>query len=1284
MNVSHDKSSCPQCGKLLAPVSNEPARCSSCQWAETPDSVSQTEWEEATLAESTFAGPPLGAANASTADPLETRAQGDSLDAAKSEPGFIDFGSYELLGEIARGGMGVVYKARQKNANRLVALKMILGRRLSSSQAIQRFRAEAEAAAGLDHPGIVPVFDVGQIDGQHFFTMGFIEGQSLKEHVWEGPLPPLEAARVTQMLAEAVAYAHGKGVVHRDIKPSNILMRPDDESPTGNSAEEATSNRSTSNTRPMITDFGLAKHMEGGTDLTMSGQIVGTPQYMAPEQALGDVANIGAPADVYGVGATLYHLLTGRPPFHSASVADTLTQVIQNEPTPPRQLNSTIDRDLETICLKCLSKDQAKRYASAQEVAAELQRFRNGEPIIARPVSATERTIRWCKRYPAFAALLGTVALTLLVGTGVSTWFAIVAHDRALAADEAKDLANEQSLEAIKRKLEVEEQRKVLRQQLYVNRIDRARRLWEEGESDAAWSTLYSCPADLRGWEHDYLSTLFAKARRTLSGTFDPVECVAFGPDGWFIAGGDAGGSIILWDAETGEVADSLLGHYQTVACLAWGNDSSQLASASTDGMVIIWNLDTLQPRFEIEAHEGYVLDIAYDFEGERIATVGDNHIGVWNAETGELIVRLTSADEQSFPSSVCFLPGGKQLATGDADHTLKIWSIETGKVTQTLAGHRAEIAQVAIRSDGREIATAGGDGDIRLWDVETGECTRVFANAHVGGVFSLAYSPDGIQLASGGYDRLVKVWSLYTDAEVLTLKGHSQYVRSVSFNRAGNLVVSGAGDAKIWNVDYGVRGAFVADSHLPGLRQFAVHPRQADRLLCVGESIAETNANTRELLRSIDLQEDVVAAAYSPDGSKFVTGSISGKVQIWNAATGAELASCEGALIDIFGVAFGADGDAVYAGDNEGFVCKWSVAAGELLLTISRKGEVACKSLAVNPGGGQIATGDNDGVVSIWDANTGDLLKRFEGLGELPQSVAFSPGGDRIVGGGQSGTLKLWDMKSGEELHTMRRRMEGFHTVLFTPDGDRIVSGGSNNVVLWDVKSGLPTMEMPGDDFTSFHSLAISADGAVIYSGSTDGYISMWSTEKSGQDDAVAQAIANRCATNQTAIADENIEVSKSIGGKGGDLAFEAIGDDGSFLVGVRRHYVVFSNSNAISGLDLLFQNADGSVSSKFVGVPGEKIYSNLAPPGYYATGAFVGHTRWLHNLELHFGPIVADDSAEPYTQGWFPAAFDMERVDLDFESRNIIGVRGRHGYVIDSIQFITAGQEQETKVQK
>jgi len=311
-------------------------------------------------------------------------------------------GDYELVKEIARGGMGVVYKARQVSLDRFVAVKMILAGEFATPAFVQRFRTEAAAVAVLHHPNIVAIHEVGVHADQHYFSMDFVDGPSLAALVGHQPLPARRAAQYLKTITEAIHYAHQQGILHRDLKPSNVLIDANDQ--------------------PRITDFGLAKRLEGETSLTLSGQMVGSPNFMPPEQASGKHGKVGRYSDVYALGGILYHLLTARPPFQADSLEVIVSQVLAAEPVSPRLFNPAVPRDLETVCLKCLEKEPSRRYASAQLLADELGRFLRGEPILARPASRPERAWRWCRRQPVRAGLIAALVLVFVLGFSGVVW----------------------------------------------------------------------------------------------------------------------------------------------------------------------------------------------------------------------------------------------------------------------------------------------------------------------------------------------------------------------------------------------------------------------------------------------------------------------------------------------------------------------------------------------------------------------------------------------------------------------------------------------------------------------------------------------------------------------------------------------------------------------------------------------------------------------------------------------------------------------------------------------
>ena len=382
------------------------------------------------------------------------RNSSESCGAARPGTRIRYFGDYELLEEIARGGMGIVYRARQLSLNRVVALKLVLAGQFASEEEVERFHREAEAAANLQHPNIVAIHEVGQHDGQQYFSMAYVEGRSLAEMIRENPLPAVQAARYVETVARAVEYAHQQGTLHRDLKPANILIDRDDQ--------------------PRITDFGLARRVDADSDLTKSGQILGSPSYMPPEQASGRLGEVGPGSDVYALGAVLYDLVTGRPPFKAETPTDTLLHVLHNEPVSPRALNPRVPRDLETICLKCLEKEPQRRYTSAAELSEELGRFLRGEPIHARPITAPGRTWRWCRRNPAVAALAAGLVVAVLAG------FIGIAVQWGRAEDEAKRANLTAQSESLQRR-KAEEAADHNRRLLYVADMNVAQQAWEAG-----------------------------------------------------------------------------------------------------------------------------------------------------------------------------------------------------------------------------------------------------------------------------------------------------------------------------------------------------------------------------------------------------------------------------------------------------------------------------------------------------------------------------------------------------------------------------------------------------------------------------------------------------------------------------------------------------------------------------------------------------------------------------------------------------------------------------------
>ena len=432
------------------------------------------------------------------------------------------FGDYELLEEIARGGMGVVYKARQRNLDRIVAVKMIMAGPLAGKEFVQRFRTESAAAAILQHPNIVAIHDVGVHEGRHYFSMDYVEGQNLAQLVGQQPLSANKAARYMEIIAEAIHYAHEHGILHRDLKPSNVLI------------DAATD-------QPRVMDFGLAKRFgvlpsggsgpaEAGTpswDITVTGQVLGSPNFMPPEQAGAKRGKVGRPSDVYALGGILYYLLTARAPFQADSLEHLITQVLQAEPVSPRLLNPSIPRDLETMTLKCLEKEPSRRYQTAQELADELDRVLRQEPIQARPVNTPEKLWRWCCRKPALASALGFAITALLVGLAATSWQWRRAERTAVSERHERERAATGESNAV--------------HQLYIANMNQVQSAWEQNSLSRVRQLLEdTAHAPWRGFEWYYWQRQTHLKVQTFRGHTGPVLAVAYSPDGQRIITGSA------------------------------------------------------------------------------------------------------------------------------------------------------------------------------------------------------------------------------------------------------------------------------------------------------------------------------------------------------------------------------------------------------------------------------------------------------------------------------------------------------------------------------------------------------------------------------------------------------------------------------------------------------------------------------------------------------------------------------------------------------------------------
>jgi WD40 repeat protein/tRNA A-37 threonylcarbamoyl transferase component Bud32 len=999
-------------------------------------------------------------------------------------PAGVVIPGYEVLGELGRGGMGVVYKARQTKLNRLVAVKMILSGAHAGSEERQRFLTEAEAVARLQHPNIVQIHEIGEAGGYAFFSLEFCPGGPLAAKLNGTPLPAQEAARLVEALARAVQAAHEAGVVHRDLKPANVLLLADG--------------------TPKITDFGLAKKLEGGAGQTASGAILGTPSYMAPEQAEGKSGKVGPAADVYALGAVLYELLTGRPPFKAATALDTVLQVLSEEPVPPRRLLPRLPRDLETICLKCLHKEPRKRYASAADLVADLRRFQEGEPIRARAVGRAERAWRWCRRNPAVAGLLTAVAATLVLGVCVASLFAVWARRNANQAQAAADQARKDRDQA-------RNERDRAEWLVYGGQITLAHQEWKYGDGALAWHHLENCPLDLRGWEYDYLYTLFNSNQRTLRGHLDPVRCVAYSPDGTRLASAGSDQAIKVWDVATGEEAFTLWGHTGAVNGVAFSADGRRLVSGSDDRTVKVWDAETGRELLTLSGQRSRVTSVAFDPDNKLVAGGGDDGtVNVWEADTGQAKPWLLR--HKGRVNGVAFSPDGKWLASASRDSLVNVWDMETGRPALPFKGGEDAVYCVAFSPDGQYLAAAN-QLEIMVWDLKTREKTHSFHDDQ-GTFYSLAFSPDSRRLASGNSSDVIKVWDLGKGEASLSLKGHRDAVISVAFSPDGQHLASGSSDrtVKVWELNPG-QDVRSFKGHTRWVRCVAFSP-DGRRLASSSQdgTVRVWVADAGQAIFKLPHVGDVCCVAFHPDGRRLVSAGTAGTVKVWDSDKGKELFALGGQSGIVYGVAFSPDGKQLATAGTDGAIKVWDFEKRVVRRTL-KKHAGPVLSVAFSPDGKQLASGGDDHTVEVWSLDTGEAVRTLQGHTDRVRVVAFSFDGKWIASGSNDHTVKVWEADTGRELLTLTGHTSEVNSLAFSPDGKRLVSGSLDHTVkVWETTKGSEVLSLLADKF-KVSSVEFSRDGRYLASGGDDWLVKLWSAAAGPTEDEKHRAKAQQYA---------------------------------------------------------------------------------------------------------------------------------------------------------------------------
>jgi WD40 repeat protein len=979
--------------------------------------------------------------------------------ASTSSPGPVPAGipGYEIIDELGRGGMGVVYRASQVALNRVVALKMILAGGHAGSEERARFLAEAEAIAAVKHPGIVQVYDFGTHAGLPYFSLELCSG-SLAGRLADNPLPAKEAARLVEQVARAVQAAHEAGVVHRDLKPANVLLAGDGS--------------------PRVTDFGLARRVEAGPGLTRTGAVMGTPSYMAPEQAAASKA-VGPAADVWAVGAILYECLTGRPPFKAASTFDTLAQVMSAEPVAPAALNAQVPRDLETICLKCLQKDPAQRYASAGDLADDFHRWLEGLPIKARPVGPLRRLLKWVRRRPSLAAM---TAASLVVAA-ISFAAVTVKWLEAAQAREQSDLA----------RAEAETQLDRAEANLYFNRIALADREFQAHNVRRARSILADCDPARRGWEWGFLTRSCQGGLRSLSGHADRVSCVCVSPDGGLLASGSFDGTVRLWSRPDGSLVRTLQGHGRRVLGVAFDAKGKRLAVAGSNGLVRLWDPATGRNLGRLHGHKGPVSDVAFAPEGGLLASCGEDHLVIlWDLDSGR--PRRTLRGHSNTVSKLAFVRGGRCLVSAGFDDQVVGWDVQSGTEVFRCGRHKDGVVGVACSPDGKWIASGAGDRTVILRDA-LGQVVRVLRRHH-NVVTAVAFSPDSRSLASASMDGTVRLWDVESGALQRTLCGHQEAVHGVTFTPQGDELISAGGDTrlKVWSAlsdstcrtvldacGTVVELAFSSDGSLFAslgedgkvrLRRTAtlapVHMHRAGRGTLTGVVfgpppglLACSNSNRSVQVFRADHSPAatleghpgiVRAVAFSPDGRTLASGGHDQTINLWDLQHPEKPRSLGRHDDTVRGLVFAADGHRLFsAAEDRTVQCR--LLDGKLAWK-ARPG-AALTHLAGTSDGRFLAASDEQGQVHVLDAGDGRILYSLRGHAAAVNRVVFSPDGKRLASAGADQVVKLWDRATGLEVLELRGHQAPVTALAFSPDGNLLATGGEDQAVkLW---SALP-----------------------------------------------------------------------------------------------------------------------------------------------------------------------------------------------------------------------------------
>jgi len=957
-------------------------------------------------------------------------------------------GRYELRRQLGKGGCGIVFLAYDPKLKREVALKMPRPEMLMSADARRRLAREARAAAEFDHPNLVPVYESGEIGPLTYVATAYCPGKTLADWLDRQayPVPARQAARLVAIISDAVQHAHDRGVLHRDLKPNNILLMESKGFPVEQGPPPGSVHLRGEHYVPRVLDFGLAKLSAPNPDETATRQVLGTPRYMAPEQAQARHDEVDVRADVYALGVILYELLAGRPPFDGASDVEILRQAIDGRLVPPRELRADLPRDLEAICLKAMSRTPAKRYRTAIDLADDLRRFLDGLPTLARPLKWTGRASRWLRRHDQ-AVALGVVVAIALVFISIGVWHAReteqlrTQRDTTLAARSRAD-----------------------REREHARHLRDAFLAWRAGDAPQMAESLASAKAvallnnDFPGFVSGYLSQ-FGRVERLSAAGPAGARTLALSPDGSRAATGHADGTVALWDRGSGKLLGTAV-HPGPVRQLGFVNGGTRLVSAGGEGLLRVWDVGgngAPTPLSQPSGLPGPVTAFAVAADGRRVL-IG-THIGlvaVWDA-TDNRVERTWETG--GTVSAVAFSPDGKLAVT--SGEATRLWDADTGRPVGEVRGADGVLA-LSFLPDGNggwllgQVART--DGTVRLFD-RLGREVRTLPG-HGGEATAFGVSPDGTLVACGGADAAVRVLDAATGATRALLRGHDAAVRGVRFAPDGRTLVTVAEDGvfKVWDLTADPEGTTVRG--LPAaVAAVAAHPDGRGYAVAYADGSVDVGLQRGAAPRRVpaDGRGPLAALRFPADGPPVGVELIARGAVVWTfGATPAAVLRVE-LPGGVSSVALSATGGRVAVGGGRGRVSVRSVPDGGEVMTIDTATGAPVRLMALSDDGERVAAPTAGHMVGVWSAGTEAPIAELAGHGDGLWLVRFFPAGDRLVTAGRGNSLRVWSVMPAREDVALFGHVDRVTAVSVSPDGRTLVSGSATGEVkLWDVRTGV------------------------------------------------------------------------------------------------------------------------------------------------------------------------------------------------------------------------------------